>query len=276
MRVYYCFPEGKYKALTMSYDDGVLADRRLVSIFNEHGIKATFNLNYSRIVNPTPSAKRAKIAPEEVSTLYKGHEVATHTAHHPSIARCPLTYVADEILEDRKGLEALTGYVVRGHAYPNGSYNKAIEELFHSLGIAYGRPTLCDDSLKLPVNPMDWRPTCHHNNPRLMEYAKTLVNFEKSQYVRLMYVWGHSYEFDENDNWHVIEEFCKYIGNRPDIWYATNIEIIDYMQVIDRLQYNSNCTGVYNPSAQSAWLNVQIEDKDVIVEAKGGVYTKFC
>lgn len=32
MKVDLCFPEGKTKALTMSYDDGKLADRRLVEI----------------------------------------------------------------------------------------------------------------------------------------------------------------------------------------------------------------------------------------------------
>ena len=46
MKVYTCFPEGKAKALTMSYDDGKLQDERLVEIFNKYGIKGTFNLNY--------------------------------------------------------------------------------------------------------------------------------------------------------------------------------------------------------------------------------------
>ncbi len=32
MKVYVCFPKGKAKALTMSYDDGKIQDERLVSI----------------------------------------------------------------------------------------------------------------------------------------------------------------------------------------------------------------------------------------------------
>lgn len=39
MKVYICFPGGKAKALTMSYDDGKIQDERLVSIFNKYGIK---------------------------------------------------------------------------------------------------------------------------------------------------------------------------------------------------------------------------------------------
>ena len=265
MKTYYCFPEGKTKALTMSYDDGRTQDRRLVSIFNKYGIKGTFNLNYG-LMQDWPD----RVSPEEVAQLYEGHEVATHTSHHPTISRCPLNQVAQEILEDRAGLEGLVGYVVRGHAYPNGSYSKEIEALFSSLGIAYGRVVSSSHSFELPDNPMEWQPTCHHNDPKLMEHGKYLVEFQKKQYLTMMYVWGHSYEFDGRDNWNVIEEFCEYMGGREDIWYATNIQIIDYMQVLKNLRFTADSTGVYNPSAASAWL--QVDDRG-IVEVKGGCFT---
>ena len=100
MIIYHCFPGGVYKALTMSYDDGCTEDRRLVEIFNRHGIKGTFNINASWLGNPDT------VTAEEVRTLYAGHEVATHTLTHPAAARCPLMSLAEEILEDRKKLEA--------------------------------------------------------------------------------------------------------------------------------------------------------------------------
>lgn len=37
--------QGKMKAITFSYDDGVTQDRRLVELFNRYGVKGTFNLN---------------------------------------------------------------------------------------------------------------------------------------------------------------------------------------------------------------------------------------
>ena len=43
--IYTCFPGGKHKALTFSFDDGRKEDRRLVELFNQYGIKGTFNLN---------------------------------------------------------------------------------------------------------------------------------------------------------------------------------------------------------------------------------------
>lgn len=265
MKVYHCFPQGMAKVLTMSYDDGKHADERLVEIFNRYGIRGTFNLNYGLMERPE------RIDKEKIVRLYEGHEIATHTMTHPTIARCPMTKVAEEILEDRKGLEALTGRIIRGHAYPNGSYSEEVKALFAQLGIAYGRVVESTEGFELPTDPMEWKPTCHHNNPKLMELGQTFADFKKKQYLKLMYVWGHSYEFDNNDNWQVIEEFCKLMGGRDDIWYATNIEIIDYMQVVKNLQFSADGESVYNPSAQSAWLTVD----DVPVEIPGGAYVRL-
>ncbi len=268
MKVYNCFPGGKAKALTMSYDDGKKEDVRLVETFNRYGIKGTFNINYGLMNESHPE----RLDKSELAELYKGHEVATHSYTHPTIARCPMTEAAAEILEDRKGLESLMGYPVRGHAYPNGSYSEEIKDLFRRLGIAYARVVECVDDYALPVDWMEWHPTCHHNDAGLMEKAKFFAEFSKKQYLKLMYVWGHSYEFTNNDNWNVIEEFCEYMGGREDIWYATNIEIADYMSVCRNLQFTADCRSVYNPSAKSAWLAVN--DKK-IVEVKGGAFVKL-
>lgn len=268
MMVFNCFPGGRYKALTMSYDDGIVDDERLVHIFNENGIKGTFNLNAGLLENSN------RIQRERIKELYQGHEVATHAYTHPTLVRCPLVEVAAEILKDRAELEDITGQLVRGHAYPNGSYSEEIKDLFRKLGIAYGRVTSSDPeggmkAYALPEDPLEWRPTCHHKDPTLMERGEELVNYKKKQYLRLMYVWGHSYEFRKDDNWELIENFCKLVGGHEDIWYATNIEIIDYMEVLKRLRFSADGTHVYNPSVQSAWLAVE---QDYVVEIPGGAY----
>lgn len=266
MKVYVCFPGGKAKALTMSYDDGKIQDERLVSIFNKYGIKGTFNLNYGLMER---EQQPPRIAKDRVRELYQGHEVATHTMTHPTIARCPLVEVADEILEDRKGLEKLTGGLVRGHAYPNGSYNEEIKQLFRQMGIAYGRVVATVPDFELPADPLEWHPTCHHKDPELMQKAEFFAGFKKAQYLKLMYVWGHSYEFDNDNNWDVIERFCEYMGGREDIWYATNIEIIDYMEAAKNLKFSANYESVYNPNAQSVWLQLNSAG---CVEIKGGSF----
>lgn len=288
MKVYVTFPGGKAKALTMSYDDGKIQDERLISIFNQHGIKGTFNLNYGMMGDKDPANKPGskavpRITEDRINEIYAGHEIATHTMTHPTISRCPLPMIAKEILDDREGLERITGTIVRGHAYPNGSYNEEIKQLFHQLGIAYARVVETNpvnvnggmaesiSAFGLPTDWMEWRATCHHNDPNLMQMAEMFANFKKKQYLKLMYVWGHSFEFDNDNNWEVIEEFCKYMGGREDIWYATNIEIVDYLTASKNLQFSANGEAVYNPTATNVWLQVGSKN----VEIPAGAYVNY-
>lgn len=256
--IYVCFKEGKHKALTMSYDDGRSEDRRLVEIFNRYGIKGTFHLN-------SGLDSKGRIPKEEWKELYQGHEISCHTVTHPTIARCPMEQVALQVLEDRRMLERAAGYPVRGMSYPNGSYNQEIVKLLSSIGIEYCRVVGDTDDFALPENFLTWKATCHHNH-RLLENGERFCALYKTQYLYLMYVWGHSYEFTQDGNWGLIEEFCRMMGGREDIWYATNLEIVDYMKASRNLKFTVDGNLVYNPGAQSIWI--QADEK--ILEIPGG------
>lgn len=254
--IYTCFPGGKHKVLTMSYDDGKNFDRKLISIFNKYGIRGTFHINSGLFSDPQ------RIQKDEMKKLYQGHEVACHTYTHPTIERCPLPLVAKQVLEDRKELEEVMGYPVRGLSYPNGSYTQDIKELLPMLGIAYSRVVGSTDAFGMPRDYFEWQSTCHHNH-NLMKNAENFAALSKTQYLYMMYVWGHSYEFNNDNNWELMEEFCKFIGGKDDIWYATNIEIVDYMDAAKRLQYSVDDTFVYNPSAISVWISVANEKYEI-------------
>lgn len=256
--IYVCFPEGKHKALTLSYDDGRLEDRRLVDIMNQNGIRGTFHLN-------SGLAGEERIPEKEWETLYEGHEVSCHTVLHPTISRCPIEQTAIQILEDRRALERAVGYPVRGMSYPNGSYNEEIVGLLSGLGIEYCRTVGSTDSFALPENFLKWTATCHHNH-NLLENTRKFLDLHKTQYMYLMYVWGHSFEFTRDDNWELIEDFCRLAGNREDIWYASNIEIVDYMKAAKNLKFTIDGDQVYNPAANSVWINVD----GSILEVPGG------
>jgi hypothetical protein len=52
------FPGNKRFAVTFSWDDGVIEDRRLVAFMNEHGLRGTFNLNAGTLKRAgTPSTE---------------------------------------------------------------------------------------------------------------------------------------------------------------------------------------------------------------------------
>ena len=254
-RLFLAFPGGKHKVLTMSYDDGRPEDVRLISIFKENGIKGTFHLNSGLYDDP----QYQRNPKEQIPELYKGMEISCHTYTHPTIARCPSTEVVKQTLEDPIQLEKYAGYPVRGMSYPNGSFSKEVEIAMEACGIEYSRTVRSTHSFAMPENYMEWDPTCHHNDPKLFDLGREFLALHKTQYLYMMYVWGHSYEFTNNDNWDRIEEFCRMMGGQEDIWYATNIEIVDYMKAWKQMKFSADGTFAFNPTAYTLWIDVDRE-----------------
>ncbi len=269
--IYISFPEGKHKVLTLSYDDGKIPDRRLVELFNEHGLKGTFNVNSGLEQNEFKNQYDERIPLSDYKKLYEGHEVACHSVLHPTIARCPKEQMVRQIIEDRRALEETMGYNVRGFAYPNGSCSEDVRDALRACGIRHARTVVSTHDYSMPTDFLRWNPTCHHGDTAFEDIYREFIDVHKTQYLYLLYVWGHSYEFERDDNWNIIEKFSKKIENKSDIWYATNIEIVDYMDRAERIQVSVNGDFAYNPSAESVWIEV---DKKII-ELKGGITTEL-
>lgn len=250
--MYLRFPKFRQKALTLSYDDGVTADKRLIDIMSKNGLKGTFNINSGKF---SEEKGGFRLTEEEAVALYSasGNEVAIHGVHH-----IPLTYIDDvmginEIFKDRQNLERLFQKPVQGMAYANGVYNDEVVDMLKKCGVLYARTTKSTEAFEIPEDWMRLPTTCHHKNPRLMELAETFLAVPKQRNfwtdrARLFYLWGHSYEFDYDNNWEIIENFAKLVGNRDDVWYATNMEIYEYVRAYKRLQFSSNEDFIYNPS----------------------------
>ncbi|MCE5278401.1 MAG: polysaccharide deacetylase family protein [Planctomycetaceae bacterium] len=241
---------GKTRCLTMSYDDGVTADRRLVEIFNRHGIRGSFHLNGGLL------GRQGYLAPEEVAGLYTGHEISAHGYTHPLLSRLPESVLAQQMIDDRRSLEALAGYPVRGMSYPYGDYSPRVIELLPSLGIEYARTVAAHGGFHIPENLLAWHPTCHHGDARLSDLTKRFVESQPGMLQTLFYVWGHSYEFNNADNWDLIENFCKSVAGDSHTWYATNIEVADYLNAQRALRATADGKRLFNPSAVSVWVDV--------------------
>ena len=262
------FPGGKSKALTLSYDDGIEQDIRLVGMLNRYGIKCTFNLNSSKVLNPAAYVRNSvevkNIPAEKIAETYAGHEIATHGYSHPWFTKIPEKAVYDEISVDRLELEKITGGLVRGHAYPFGAYDgRTIRQLENNF-IAYARTVVSTGGFGFPRSFLEWHPTCHHNDPKLFELLDMFSNpmFEGA----LFYLWGHSYEFDTDKNWERIEQFCEKAACKDDVWYATNIEICDYIQAYYSLKFSADGNIIYNPSA----LEIYFKANDKVYAVKSG------
>ena len=249
------FPGGKAKALTLSYDDAVQQDVRLMTILNKYGLKCTFNINTGLFAEEGHEYPKGQIhrrmSEKEAVSLYKdsGHEVAIHALTHPFLEQLPANLVIKEIMEDRKNIERLFGRIARGMAYPFGTFNDEVVSILKSCGIAYARTVHSTESFQIPTDWLRLPATCHHNNPKLPELTDKFINDKPFGSPWLFYLWGHSYEFEADNNWELIEDFAEKIGGRDDIWYATNIEIYDYIQAYNQLIFSMDESMVYNPSA---------------------------
>ena len=137
------------------------------------------------------------------------------------------------------------------------------------LGIEYARTVEETGGFGIPEDFLVWKATCHHKHA-LMERAREFADLHKTQYLYLMYVWGHSYEFEADGSWELIEEFCRFIGGRDDIWYATNIEIVDYMKAARNLKFTVDGDLVYNPSAVPVWISVEEDGEKKMLEIGAG------
>lgn len=261
------FPGGKAKCLTFSYDDGVVQDRRLVRLFNDHGVKGTFNLGSgvlsfrgSMVLNGHET-DISKVEPEEVRSLYAGHEVAGHGLYHSALQSVGTPAAMYEIIEDRRRLEKLVGKQVRMFAYPFGTYNGHVTELLRLAGYTGARTVVSTRRFDIPENFLEWHPTCHHSDPELMKLAERFCMDKPVFAPMLFYVWGHAYEFDADGSWEVMEKLCGYVARfADDIWFATNTEIVDYVTACRGLIYSADGHLVTNPYAVKIWLRAGGEE----------------
>lgn len=249
--------DGKSKVLTLSYDDNNVQDVRLVEIFNRYGLKATFNMSTGYFFGDEPGKEYdgSRLTWDKAREIYASHEVAVHSLTHPWLLTLKSHEVIKEILEDKKRIEKNFHTIAKGMAYPFNCYDKTTIEIIKLCGIAYSRTAFSTHKFEFPTDWIELNPTCHHGDPQLMELADKFINNDpKWNICSMFYVWGHSYEFDEDNNWDLIEKFAQKVSGKDDVWYATNGEIYDYVTAYDRLEVSADNTIVYNPSAMPVWF----------------------
>lgn len=255
------YPGGKPKAVILSYDDGGANDRRLVKLMNGLGLKGTFHLNSNKL------GFKDYVTRDECRELYLGHEVSVHTANHPNLTSISKIDAIDEVVEDRRALERLTGNPVRGMAYPFGGYSDKVVEALQGLGIEYARTTADTDGFKIPDDFLKWHPTIHQfgrayyeaNKPEndrkeLAAFYDVVNHFLREEAVSLLYVWGHSWEIGTEEKWSETEKFYKMVARNAAIVPMTHIELVDYIHAYRNLKFSVDNNLVVNLSSLDIFI----------------------
>lgn len=228
---------GWEKALTFSYDDGVTQDKRLIALLNKYGMKGTFNLNSELLgkdgylIREGVRVDHIKVDPCEVREVYAGHEIAVHTLTHPNLAEVDRDEeIVRQVERDRENLSVLAGYEVVGMAYPGGGVNftpHVAEVIRQSTGVKYARTTVCNYGFERQDDLYQFQPTVYHimEPEKLFEAGRRFLEL-KPERQQILYVWGHSYEFDVRNAWEQFERFLEMMAGRDDVFYGTNREVL--------------------------------------------------
>lgn len=282
------YPDGKYKAFTVRYDDGYSYDRTIISKLNEAGIKGTFYIAGKNI-----DANAASITKEELKTLYidAGHEIANHTYNH---------YKMDEISGEENGIEfdpdikkdikdgkefledilktKINGFTSAYSSYGSSStgtrqaYVNYLNEIGHTYAVlgeskGFDLPSFNDTygvyGVKTTIGQI--RDDNENGVVDIIEEGGYIDRWLalKPDEMKLFFIWGHAAEFENTtadygfepdsegvyNNWQLADEICK-VGGKSDTWYATNGDVIHYLLAHEAAEIilGTNSHKIYNPS----------------------------
>ncbi len=260
------FPGFHLNACTLSYDDGRGFDIRLIEIMRKYGLAGTFNLNSTHFARNV----KACMSVDDIKSIFGNDtEIALHGYDHLPLARVTSELAMRDIVADKEYQEKAFGQIIRGMAYAYGSYSDEVISMLRSAGVVYARTTKATEGFDIPEDWLTWHPTCHHKHPRLFELIEEFFTPQRdalwSQKPRIFYLWGHSHEFDRDDNWEIIENFGTEMAKHDDVWHATNIQIYNYVEAFKRLVFSSDMSLVHNPTATDIYIS--ISRKNILVKA---------
>lgn len=252
-----CYPQGKEKAFSVSYDDGVLQDIRLVELMNRYGIRGTFNLNSSLMESGFTwlhenGMQVSRLTPAQAAGLYDGHEIASHTLTHPYMHDLTEAEILYQMSEDKRALEEMFSREVEGFAVPFEYYSPLIAHCAKACGFLYARMSEFTGTYCPWQDRYYWKCGMFHLQPELMEYVSKFLTCEEE--LALCQIVGHSYDLDAEDLWDTTEEIFRSVAARQDIWLATNVQIVGYLMAMSALEVADGCA--VNRSDRELWLKV--------------------
>lgn len=233
----------KYKKyFTLSFDDGVTQDLKIIEILKRNGVRCcTFNLNsgicgmnseWVGIALGDPSMTHIRFTEDELrSGIYDGFDLAAHSSKHPSLKiydESPEDIIR-EVQGDVERIEELTGIRPIGMAWPGGDaeYTDKTAELIEKYtDVKFARASTSTYGFELPKQFLKWYPTCCFMDGRLFEMAERFLAENAEDGDKLFYVWGHGYELDLKgfNSYLEFEKLIVMMRDAEDVELVTNSE----------------------------------------------------
>lgn len=221
--------------VTTSWDDGTITDLKLAELLEKYGIKGTFYI-LKFISNPLPK--------KDIVAIDRKFEVGAHSMSHPDLTRVSALVAKRQIEDAKKYLEDLLGHSVSMFCYPYGRYNETIKKMVKDSGFIAART--CDlGGFNLPGDPYQGCITFFASNGSPLMALKIWLRFRLWKISALIdwenrakslfdlalqkggiyHIYGHSAEFERNNEWDKLERVLNYISRREGVKYMTNGEL---------------------------------------------------
>lgn len=214
------------KIFILSFDDGTIYDGRFAELLNKYGIPCTFNLNsgledFVWSYEDRFPIQRQRLA--ETVEQYKGHEIASHTRHHPMLTSLTEEELTREVTEDCAALKEIFGVEELGFAVPFTPCTERENAVIRKF-VRYIRLSVEGESFSLPEDPYHIRIHGLYNEPGIREKIARFA--ENDLPVSLFVLAGHSYEFEVLNQWEYMEELLQYIKTF-DFEFMTTMEFVN-------------------------------------------------
>ena len=198
------------KIFLLSFDDGTLWDKRFVELLNRYNIPCSFNLNsgledFVWEFDGKP-VRRQKLA--DTVQQYQGHEVASHTLHHPWLNTLSPPQLRGEVQKDAEAIKAIFGLEEIGFGVPFTACGEREINIIRKF-VRYIRLSEFADRFDLPKDEYHIPIHALYNAPDIRERIAAFA--ESDLPVSLFVMAGHTYEMEMLDHWQYIEDLLQYI-----------------------------------------------------------------
>jgi len=218
------------KFFTLSFDDGLEMDKRIIERMRHYGLSGTFNINAGLFGYSPRFVKINRLPKNEIRDVYEGFEVASHGYKHEMFRYMTRKKIEESLSRDIDELSELMGYQIAGHAYPYDMHTKYAENYLRSRGILYSRRALGKGSFRFPEDPLKYNATCWFNSKKIFTLIDEFVNAKPENGNMLFMMWGHSYELEygyPKCTPERLEQIFSRIAGHSDIVYCTSKEAFE-------------------------------------------------
>ncbi len=205
-----------YKAgkgyVCLSFDDYHPLNLKIDEILHAQGIEATFFIETGTVG-----------AMQQIKQLFeRGHEIGSHTIHHPAdIKAIHQVECVSELEGSKKMIESVTHRPCTSFAYPRGRYNDDIVAMVKRAGYESARGTRVLETEW--TDPFTAGTTIHLYEGR-KEYngrpLEVLIPFYLKHVVDhggTFSLWGHAREIDRDGLWTTLEKAVLLLGKYIEV-----------------------------------------------------------